>query len=113
MQTLTKRNLIDAIAKRWKQQYPCDSGSQILTELMALSHPTEQQVSDIIGNRSWTINTCTECERSVEVVVLLGYEPVLDNWGCKLCLECIQRALHLVLLHSGSITPSRRTQTDE
>lgn len=104
MQVLTKRDLVDAIAKRWKQQYPGDTGSQILSELMALNKPTEQQVSDIIGNQSWTTNTCTECGKNVNVVVLLGYEPVLDNWGCKLCLDCVQKALHLAVLHSGSIT---------
>lgn len=112
MQALTKQDLIDAIAKRWKEQYPDDTGSQVLTELMALNNPTEQQVNDIIGNRSWTTNTCAECERNVEVVVLLGYEPVYDSWNCKLCLDCIQKALHLAVLHSGSITSSSKTQKE-
>ena len=114
MKALTKKDLIHTVAKRWKKQYRGDvSSSQILTELMALSSPTEQQITDVIGNQSWTANVCTECERSVKVVVLFGYEPVFDSWMCKLCRECLQKALRLAVLHSGTITTLSGIQIED
>lgn len=109
MKVSTKRDLITNIAKRWKLQYPGDDDSQTLTELLALNKPTEQQVTEVIGNQTWTTNMCTECEKSVKVVVLFGYMPAFHNWTCKLCLECLQKALRLAVLHSGSIVISRGT----
>lgn len=109
MKALTKRELINTVAKRWKKQYLGYDPSQTHTELMALSNPTEKQIAEVIGNQSWTANTCTECEQSVEVVVLFGYEPNYDSWSCKLCLECLQKALSLAIMHNGSIVISRGT----
>jgi len=104
MKLITKQSKIDGIAAAWKHQY-CRRGkwipsrptglqhSQIYTDLCALpKDATEEDITGIIGNSTWTSLVCEECGQEVDTVIQLGEDcDTLD-----ICLTCLNKAVKIM-----------------
>lgn len=113
MNITTQRDLIRAVAKRWKDQYcrcgewdksPAVSfvtgkqffkdkekiGKQLST--IDLETATAEQVNEIIGNDAWTNLTCNECGQSVTALITVGQKPGWESATASLCRNCIAKA---------------------
>jgi hypothetical protein len=123
MKIKTKRGVILGVAKRWRRQYepfekfdntpifpPANPNAsklrpkrQIAEELdkLNLNTATEDQVNEIIGNKSWTRLTCDQCKRDVEAVIRLG-DPKANINGTPsfyICPDCIAQAARSMQTH--------------
>ena len=104
MEVVTKAGKIASTADRWMAQYFSDNSwrqaiggktpRQEQYELLKEAH-TEDRIAEIIGNSKWTEIVCHECEKDVELVVLLGEEWDYESNTAQICLECLERALAL------------------
>jgi len=114
MKKVTTRSLIQNVARKWRDQYPdldavraplfsVREGYEppidiraIADKLDALDKDTasKKDVSDIIGNESWTRITCDECKKEVGAVIVIGDYP---NYGSgSFCAWCINDAARLI-----------------
>lgn len=96
MELIIKEVKIKSILKRWVNQYPNDK-KDIALELRRIKPTTEDEIAEIIGNRSWTENCCDECGKDVEVLVQLGREPDYESATANICLNCLQKAVKIIL----------------
>lgn len=106
MKLVTKQDRIDGVADAWKDQYfqylrqkipGWQTKKAILDALRALpTTATEDNIADIIGNRSWTAIRCDECDKDVSSAVEMG-DPMEYHEGnnARLCRDCLERALGL------------------
>lgn len=111
MKLITQRQLIQKVAARWREQYEpfkdesplfsvrqglqvARSKKQISEELDALDGDTAtaEQVNEIIGNKSWTRQTCDECRNEVDAVLQVGQEPDYESSTAHLCKNCVADA---------------------
>lgn len=94
MRLALSKPLVLTVAHRFAQQYPpdkypSDTGhgkTRVALEALDLTTATVTQVVDIIGNKSWTHLTCSECDEYVEKAVQFG-----GAWGespLTLCPGC-------------------------
>lgn len=111
MEVITKQQLINTVAERFKGQYfragwrdasffrhRGTSPKLVHEQLVELGDDaTGEQVAEIIGNSGWTRNECDECQREREVVVQLGEELSYESSTAKVCLECLARATSMCL----------------
>ena len=110
MEAITKQGLIDSIAERWDEVFKPNafhsmdlgiageargrSPLQVYNELKVLPQKaTEEMVTKIIGNDSWTGNICSECRQDSEVTILLGIPD--DDDAANVCLSCLKKAMAL------------------
>lgn len=106
MYTLTKQDLINNICSAWKQQYFFDgewrygeNKQVIYNNLIALGdNKTEEKINEIIGNSSWTTITCGECNKHVDVVVVMNDS---DEYCAYICKKCINKASKLLVKKRG------------
>ncbi len=100
----TQRQLIQAVAKRWREQYqpfsdkdPMDKRG-IADKLDALdgNAASAEDVNAIIGNQSWTRLACDECKEDTTLTVQVGDEPDYESHTAELCLECAEKAAALI-----------------
>lgn len=92
----TRETLIADVLHRWKKQYSSsetfswmngitDKTAQ-LEALYAERTPTKEAIDEIIGNDSWTVLRCDNCDRDVEKVCIMErYENYLQV--CSACLR--------------------------
>lgn len=93
MRIVTTKDRIQSVVKEWRKQYPitCSLNHpekiEIYEKLLALdlSVATEADITKIIGNDSWTILICDECNRTVDAVVELG-EVYYKH---TICVDCL------------------------
>lgn len=108
MNLTTKRELIRAVASRWRQQYepfsddrpmfswrtgvtsPPLNKKQIAEKLDTLDGETAtaEEVAAIIGNESWTRLTCDECGLDVDSVLTVGQAPDYESRTASICQDC-------------------------
>jgi hypothetical protein len=90
MSWITKRDKILSVADRWREQYPKEK-EDVYKKLKSLNLETasEKEVSDIIGNDSWTNIMCDECEKDVGAV----YHLECYEQNIRICLWCLKRAV--------------------
>lgn len=88
------------VADRWREQYPegyqADhprNRDEVFKKLKSLNSDTctEKDISDIIGNASWTRLECTLCEGDSEVV--LDITP-LNEYHTVLVCDCCAEQMH-------------------
>ena len=104
MKIIRKSELIQSIAKRWHEAY-CYRGrwdrksqSEVYERLLTLGEDaTEEQVTGIIGDASWTRTVCSECGCDVDLVVHFGEEPDYDAVWADVCLGCLRKAEQLLV----------------
>jgi hypothetical protein len=105
MKLITERSLIRGVAKRWREQYPAgrdEKRDEIFIRLSALNKEaaTAAEVSQIVGNASWTeVPTCDECGERSHVLVEIGQEPDYESSTATICVTCLHQA---VLLAKGA-----------
>lgn len=100
MKLLLTADRVAAVAERWKEQYyhPLRKGwysedrLAVWSNLLTLpSGATAEMVDNMIGNDSWTIITCAECERKVNAVIIFNADD--DYHSMWICRECLAEAL--------------------
>lgn len=100
MNVMTKQYLIDSICPTWKQQY-CISGKWVYGhdkevkyyKLLNLGDKkTEENIAEVIGNKSWTRLECSECGEDSNSVITMSVE----EYGMYLCKSCLRKALELL-----------------
>ena len=96
MELITKKDMIDNIVERWTGQYPYPYKKDITEKLKQLSNPTEDSIAEVIGNRSWTSNKCTECGEEHETLVQLGEELDYDSSTVHVCIYCLEKAIDVI-----------------
>ncbi|HCH9337326.1 TPA: hypothetical protein PNO69_004522 [Salmonella enterica] len=96
MNILTKQHLIDVVCDRWLKQYYYNgewrygyNKEDTYYKLQSLGDKkTEESITEVIGNSSWTQLICNECNRDNERVVVMSCE----EYSLYLCLKCINKA---------------------
>ena len=102
---LITRNLLAAsAADRWEKQYPrtldnikySSDKVHILGQLYDLGkQPTPEQVDEIIGNSTWTKESCDQCGDEIGPWVQLGEELDYDSQTAVICVHCLMIAVDL------------------
>lgn len=108
MKIRTQRQLIQAVAKRWRQQYQPFKPDAILhggktkqeiadaLDKLDGDTATAEDVNAIIGNDSWTDLKCDECKEYVTATIEVGDEPDYESHTAELCLNCAEKAAALI-----------------
>lgn len=89
---LTKRDRIRSVSKRWQHvHYHHDDQHKIdisnALQDLDLELATEEDISNIIGNKGWTDIGCTICEGKVDECIEVGDESVCFNCVDKMQAE--------------------------
>ena len=115
MKIITRQELADGAARRWKEAYLKSDGktwsssarglppkADTYAELIKLAIGTPPDVIDkTIGNGSWTNLSCDECQADgVDAVVQVGEEPDYESCTANLCLDCVAKLTALTPLHT-------------
>jgi hypothetical protein len=107
MYITTKRELIDTVAERWRNLRYSDGwigpepmkhhSERVHNELVKLPpDATESQVTAILGNSSWTRNTCNECGKDSEVLIIIGeHNRNTGEHTAWVCVDCLKKAVVL------------------
>lgn len=108
MKLITRQDLANTVAERWRKQYQLEDGSwrqlyigvgdskSIFIQLIDLGpQPKPDDINKIIGNGTWTGLTCDECDRDVDEVVQLGEQPNYDSSTASICRLCLRQATEL------------------
>ncbi len=80
--------------ERWTSQYRDyrhDASKNDITEKLHALPPegrTATAIAQIIGNKSWSYPSCTECHEYVDIAISFGE----DGNGSTLCLSCLRSA---------------------
>ncbi len=113
MNLITKKEKIAKVASRWYKAYFCSlrhgewymnsplnrkgkTKEEIYNTLIEKKPETEQEVIDIVGNRSWTSNCCDECGKESDILVVIGQEPNYESDTASICKNCLEKALEMV-----------------
>jgi hypothetical protein len=102
MKIITQRDLIKGIPAWWRETYASGKYGQDKIQIMKLldtldvETATVKDISDIIGNDSWTSRSCDECQMDVDVVIQLGQEPDYESNTVEICRNCFKKALDLI-----------------
>ena len=100
MKVITKRTLIREIAKKWNAQFfygPLE-GDTTGDKLSALDVETAsvEDIVQIIGTTVWTDLSCSECGKSVDLVIQVGEEPDWETQTAYLCEACVKNTFNLL-----------------
>ncbi len=94
-----RRDIIRSVPDRWDAQYPkawahadmVAKGKHL--RVLDLEKATSADIERVIGNDSWTVMRCHECQQDRSPLVRIGEEPDCDaNW-VDVCPECLQKAV--------------------
>ena len=99
MIVITEQDLIKTVCERWKSRYGASwyrEHLEIYRKLKLLNNPTSDEIAAIIGNSSWTISMCDECEQHVTKVMELGQELDYESRTVRLCQYCLQKAIDII-----------------
>lgn len=93
MKLLTKQDILNMVADRWRSQYCSNNGwkyqgkDSVYDKLEALGdNPKSTDIDRVIGNNSWTSLTCQTCNREVDAVVIVG-DGECEIYTCKKCVK--------------------------
>lgn len=106
MKKITRRGIIKSVPAKYKSQYFNSDGWRTILKgptqptydaliALDLETATEKDISDIIGNESWTRLECDECDKEVETVIMLGQEPDYESSTACICPNCLAKATNL------------------
>ena len=95
MELITERSQIKSVAQRWDAVYgpdfrPIISGNSkeisVTLHALNLNKVSTKTVNKIIGNDTWTVLVCAECDVKVKKVVVF-YGPLGDH-AHQICESC-------------------------
>lgn len=103
MRVLTKQEVLEGVAKHWKQQHYRKQDyhwysprhKDVYDQLVFVK--TKEEIDAVIGGSGWTHLLCNECGQDVDRVVVLQKEE--DDYGgteSYYCLGCICSSLELL-----------------
>jgi hypothetical protein len=103
MKVVVSRSLIRMAAARWQAQYLTNSGwkqvmngssEKVYEKLRALDPDTAsaKDVTDAIGNQSWSSYWCSECEDYTERAIAIEG----GDSATYLCPSCVKHAWDLI-----------------
>lgn len=100
MKLITQRSLIKNIVKSWasaypEKEWPYKQDTLYNLKKLDLNKATGKDIANIIGNDSWTIMRCNECNKDVKHVVQLGQEPDYESATAQICFSCLNKAVKL------------------
>jgi len=101
MKIITERDKIKSVPKRWNKQYGVGNHSNdkivIMNKLnnLDLNTATAKQIDNIIGNKTWTNDTCSECGKYSSPVVMIGQKPDYGSCTVWICVDCLKRIFKL------------------
>lgn len=107
MKIITRDDRAKLAPMEWYRQYQMHATPEQKRKtdiLLALVNPKYSEIDSIIGNDSWTILRCNECERTSDWVIQLGQEPDYESSTARICAECFDKAKKLV---NGTKLPLR------
>lgn len=104
MIVITKRQRASQALGLYEKQYKPEFifydgsvASEKIKDLKALGvSPSPDDVDRVIGNTSWTECRCSECQETVNSVVLVGEEPDYESSTVYLCLKCAVAAAEIL-----------------
>lgn len=111
MRIVNTRELIKEVAAGWLEQYRSHPSNYTVSDqncgwvetygkLCSLdtATATSEDVARIIGNDSWTIPWCHECDAEAEdlILVRLGASEGETKSGSAVCKQCLQKAINLL-----------------
>lgn len=112
MKVITRQGLANSAPARWAEVYgnghfaSQPDKQEVLAKLAALAHPIDpDKVDAIIGNTSWTTQSCHECGRESELVIEVGQEPDYESCTANMCIGCLEAALSLASNNSSPDQP--------
>jgi len=96
MKLVTKQQKIEQVYSKWAKQYKGTTDQtkiNITKRLKRESPKTEDEITNIIGNDSWTSNRCDSCYKDYDVLV-----SVIETLEVrvKLCENCLTKALTIL-----------------
>ncbi len=103
MKHITKANLLAQVAALFKEHYVLKDGSwyqqkwglPVVDGLLELpADATEDDITEMIGNYSWTRLVCDQCRRDVAEVVDFDFE--IGYQAVRLCGDCLDQARGLL-----------------
>ncbi len=106
MRIITKREKIKTVACRWYKAYshmidsPYDSAKKMVFNFLSmldLNIATEEQITSIIGNDSWTRLKCDECNKPVDAIIEVGEPMDIESSTARICFNCLRKAYDLTL----------------
>jgi len=91
-----KKDLIKNICKKWKAQYPTDK-KDITDQLERLNPKTEDGITAIIGNDSWTKNVCDECKKDMDALLYVceDYDDDYSHY-VLVCVNCLRKGEKMI-----------------
>lgn len=114
MKIITKESKIASVADRWKKQYSHGdkwdtylhsrgrTAREIWKQLKSLRPgSSEDDIQEIIGNRSWTSIECDECGMECDLVVRLGRDLDYAEHTAEICIPCLERARQIAKESKG------------
>lgn len=101
-----------SVPDRWAKQYSWSGDTrkdEIGEKLKALpaSDLRPEIIDEIIGNDSWTIHRCDECDEQFEYLV------GIDSTGMLFCEECLSKALGKIRSRGAELIMSANDAYDE
>ena len=96
MRIIRKADKILTVSKRWDEQYRDDNDLtkiKIGNRLRNKKTITENEITEIIGNNSWTKNLCYECGNDCDSIILFGEESDYESSTFYVCHDCLKKAI--------------------
>ena len=104
MRLITAREQIRTVAERWKKQYGLAHNAarkwhvDILHSIESLDveTATKEDVADVLGNTSWIISECDECNGKFDELVEFSDVYGGEYTQALICANCLRKALALI-----------------
>jgi hypothetical protein len=87
------------VPARWAERYKDDPAFIVKTaklQSLSLEELTVSRIDAIIGNETWTRNTCDECGEDREVTVRIGDVAHYGSRWLDLCAGCLRKAAYML-----------------
>lgn len=102
MKLITKENILKGVVDRYRKQYPHKmvfsdgrDSETVFSCLLNEKHPTIEIFNEIIGNDSWTRNTCYECNQDKDEIIEFGVCDYDESYF-RVCKDCLNEALNKI-----------------
>jgi hypothetical protein len=95
---ITKTDIIKNVPVKYRKAYPTNYeffdgtfSDDVYNQLINNMVSTEDEITKIIGNDSWTRNACDECNQDVFTAIQLGEETDWESNTFKICPDCLNK----------------------
>ena len=96
-----KAKVIKGVHLRYQRQYCLRDDHPTV---LSLKGATEEQINEIIGNSSWTMNKCDSCYEDSDILVSVGNPHGHDGYLNKFCRSCLEKSLSALIEEEQRVT---------